>query len=77
MPYGQLALYLEQTYQDKSILPLKKAAEVTHNMYQITYTLPASKHTENHLLKMDQEQQELYDIIQKNFQGVPTLKTGK
>jgi len=32
---------------------------------------------ENHLLKMDQEQQELYDIIQKNFQGVPTLKTGK
>jgi len=55
MPYGQLALYLEQTYQDKSILPLKKAAEVTHNMYQITYTLPASKHAEKHLLKMDQK----------------------
>ncbi len=59
---------LERTLQEaKSTLSLKKAAEVTHNMYQITYTLPASKHTETHLLKMDQEQQELYDIIQKNF----------
>jgi hypothetical protein len=64
MPHGQIALYLEQPYQDKSILSLKKAAEVTHNMYQITYTLPASGHTENQLLKMDQEQQQLYDIIQ-------------
>jgi len=54
-------------YQAKSTLSLKKAAEVTHNMYQITYTLPTSKHTQIHLLKMDQEQQELYDIIQKNF----------
>jgi len=53
-------------YRAKSTLSLKKAAEVTHNMYQITYTLPASKHTESHLLKMDQEQQELYDIIQNN-----------
>ncbi len=59
---------LERTLQEaKSTLSLKKSAEVTHNMYQITYTLPASKHTETHLLKMDQEQQELYDIIQKNF----------
>ena len=54
-------------YQEKSTLSLKKAAEITHNMYQITYTLPASKHTQTHLLKMDEEQQELYDIIQKNF----------
>ena len=54
-------------YQAKSTLSLKKAAEVTHNMYQITYTLPASKHTQTHLLKMDEEQQELYDIIQSNF----------
>jgi transposase len=54
-------------YQAKSILSLKKASEVTHNMYQITYTLPASKHTQTRLLKMDEEQQELYDIIQKNF----------
>ena len=54
-------------YQSKSTLSLKKAAEVTHNMYQITYTLPNSKQTESQLLKMDEEQQELYDIIRKNF----------
>jgi len=69
IPYAPRAngMYLEKPYQDKSILSLKKAVEVTHNMYQITYTLPVSKHTENHLLKIDQEQQELYHIIQKNF----------
>ena len=38
-------------YQAKSTLSLKKAAEITHNMYQITYTLPESKHTESHLLR--------------------------
>jgi len=54
-------------YQAKSKLSLKKAAELTHNMYQITYTLPASKLTQTHLLKMDEDQQELYDMIQKNF----------
>jgi len=54
---------------------LKKAAELTHNMYQITYTLPESKHTKNKLLRMDEKQQELRDIVNKNFQGVPTLKT--
>ena len=54
-------------YQAKSTLSLKKAAEVTTNMYQITYTLPASKQSPTHLLKMDAGQQELYDIIQRNF----------
>ncbi len=54
-------------YKEKSILSLKKAAEVTHNMYQITYTLPESKHTKTKLLKMDHEQAELYNIICKNF----------
>jgi len=56
---------------------LIKAAELTHNMYQITYTLPESKHTKNKLLKMDEKQQELRDIVNKNFQGVPTLKTAE
>ncbi len=46
-------------------------------MYQITYTLPTSKQTESHLLKMDKEQQELYDIIQNNFKGVALRKTGE
>jgi transposase len=54
-------------YQEKSTLSLKKAAEITHNMYQITYTLPESKHTKSKLLNMDEEQAELYQIICKNF----------
>ena len=54
-------------YKEKSRLSLKKAAELTHNMYQITYTLPESKHTKSKLLKMDDEQAELYQIIQKNY----------
>src|SRR6056297_201562 len=54
-------------YQEKSTLSLKKAAELTHNMYQITYQLPESKHIKTKLLKMDEEQQELYKIINRNF----------
>jgi transposase len=54
-------------HKEKSSLSLKKAAELTHNMYQITYTLPESKYTQSKLLKMDDEQAELYRIIQKNF----------
>ncbi len=54
-------------YDEKSTLSLKKAAEVTHNMYQITYTLPESKHTKSRLLNMDEEQAELYRIVCENF----------
>lgn len=54
-------------YEEKSTLSLKKAAEITHNMYQITYTLPESKYTKSKLLNMDHEQTELYQIICKNF----------
>lgn len=60
-------------YQEKSTLSLKKTTELTHNMYQITNTLPDSKHAKTKLLKMNEKQQELYDIIEKNFWGVPTL----
>lgn len=52
---------------ERSTLSLKKAAEVTHNMYQITYTLPDSKHTKSRLLQMDEEQLGLYQIINKYF----------
>lgn len=52
---------------EASKLSLKKAVEVTHNMYQITYTLPESKHTKSRLLQMDEEQSELYEIINKHF----------
>jgi transposase len=54
-------------YKEKSNLSLKKSADLTHNMYQITYTLPESKHTKSKLLRMDDEQAELYQIINKNF----------
>lgn len=54
-------------YKTKSNLSLKKAAELTHSIYQITYTLPESKHTRSKLLKMDNEQAELYQIIEKYY----------
>lgn len=54
-------------YAEKSTMSLKKAAELTHNMYEVTYTLPQSKHTRTKLLKMDEEQAELYRIIVKNY----------
>jgi transposase len=54
-------------YKERSTLSLKKSAELTHNMYQITYTLPESKHTKSKLLKMDDQQAELHQIINKNF----------
>lgn len=53
-------------YKQDSTLSLKKAAELTHSMYQITYTLPESKHTKSKLLKMDDQQAELYTIVHKN-----------
>ena len=45
-------------------------------MYEITYTFPESKHTKSKILKMDEDQTELYEIIKRNFQGVPMRKTG-
>ncbi len=63
--------------KEKSNLSLKKAAELTHNIYEITYTLPDSKHTKSKILKMDKLQTELYQILLRNLYGVATLKTGK
>lgn len=54
-------------YKEKSTLSIKKAAELTHNMYQITYQLPESKQIKQKLLGMDEQQQELYEIVLKNF----------
>lgn len=54
-------------YKEKSRLSIKSAAELTHNMYQIAYTLPESKHTNSILLKMDDKQAELYHIILKYY----------
>lgn len=54
-------------YLEKSPLSITKAAELTHTMYQITYTLPESKHTHSQLLKMDNDQASLYQIVMKFF----------
>ena len=54
-------------YEEKSAISLKRATELTQNMYQITYTLPESKQTKSKLLNMDEEQAELYRIVCKNF----------
>lgn len=53
-------------YKEKSSISLNHATELTHNMYEITYTLPESKHTKSRLLKMDEQQEELFEIIDKN-----------
>ena len=50
-----------------SYLSVKRAAEITHNMYQINVTLPESKHMKSILLKMSQEQGDLYQITLKYF----------
>ena len=54
-------------YQEKSSLSVRKAAELTHNVYQITYQLPDSRRIKKKLLKMDEQQQELYEIVLKNY----------
>ena len=48
---------------NKSTISLKRAQQITYNIYQIVYLLPYSKETKTQILKMDPEQQELYDII--------------
>jgi transposase len=44
----------------------KRAAELTHTMYELTCVLPGAVKRTNVLLKMDEEQQILYDIIRKS-----------
>lgn len=54
-------------YLDKSSLSVKKASELTHSIYEINFLLPESGHVKSVLLKMDDEQAELYKIIRKYF----------
>lgn len=41
----------------------RRAGELTQNMYALTYTLPQSKKKQNIILRMDAEQQSLYDAV--------------
>ncbi len=54
-------------YKEKVEISVKKAAELTQNMYEINYTLPDSKHIKSKLLKMDELQTQIYKIVEKNF----------
>ncbi|MDR2556260.1 MAG: transposase, partial [Bacteroidales bacterium] len=47
----------------KSDITIKRAQELTKNMYQLTYTLPKSRMIKTKILKMDDEQQKLYQIV--------------
>ena len=40
-----------------------RAAELTHNMYELEYTKPHSQRNEKQLLNMDEEQRLLYKVI--------------
>ena len=62
--YKELERVLQQ---ERSTLSLKRASEITHNMYQISFMLPESKQQVKQLLNMDIEQKELFGIISKNF----------
>lgn len=52
---------------ENSYLSVKRAAELTHNMYQLNFTLPESKHEKSIILQMSREQTDLYQIILKYF----------
>jgi len=52
---------------EKSYLSVKRAADLTHNMYQLNVRLPQSKHQESFLFRMSREQSDLYQIILKHY----------
>jgi hypothetical protein len=42
-------------YLEKSIISIKKAAELTRNKYQLSYILLESKYTKSQFLNMDEQ----------------------
>ena len=60
--YKELEHLLNQAHLKMSA---KRAAELTHNMYELHYSLPGSPQNKRVLLKMDPEQQILYNLIHK------------
>lgn len=53
--------------KEKVSFSVKRACELTHNMYEIEYLLPKSLKKVKTILKMDQEQKLLKTIIEKNI----------
>ena len=59
---------LERVLQkEKAGISVTRAAELTHNMYQLNVVLPESLEHKSILLNMDEEQAKLYQIILKNY----------
>lgn len=54
---------------EKFPLSVAKATEITRNMYQVEIMLPEARQIKNVLLKMDELQDRLIQIIQKNCPG--------
>ena len=52
---------------EKFELSVEKAAEITHNIYQLKIVLPQSLQSKIITLKMDEQQQKLIDIVNRNF----------
>ena len=52
---------------EKFELSPEKATEITRNIYHIEITLPESRKTKNIILKMDELQNKLIEIVNKNF----------
>jgi hypothetical protein len=64
MVYKELERILKK---EGSTISAKRAADITHNIYQLNIVLPESQHQRSLLLKMDEEQNQLYQTISKNF----------
>ena len=60
--YKELERLLEA---GKTGISPKRAAELTHNMYELEYTLPNSRERKQKTLKMCEEQQAVHDTVMK------------
>ena len=49
-----------------SAITIDRARELTKNMYQLTYTLPESKIQRTAIMKMDEEQQTIFELVKKH-----------
>ena len=60
-----IMLEMERLLKLHQSITLKRAQEITYNMYQLNYRLPNSKTEKKQILNMDKEQRELYEIVMK------------
>lgn len=60
--YKELERILQKV---KAPFSVKRASELTHNMYEIEFILPKSRKKERIILKMDEEQELLRNIIER------------